>query len=169
MNHHRRQALFKEHAAAVLRRDTAGAARALASIGPESWMGHQLFVFSLFASTVTDHFGDDLDRADLAELMAEFRTARPDAHWLRAEALIRSCYGESSLYLDVPQSEHWSLMWAVLALIVPPDPGETTLTVLFDRADDLGREVVSGIFESERLFGWADEPEDPPQHREEAS
>lgn len=166
MNHHQRQALFKEHAAAVLRRDTAEAARVQASIGPDLWIGHQLFIFSLFASAVTDHFGDDLDRAELAELMAELRSVRPDAHWLRAEALIRLCYGESSLYTDVPQSEHPQLMWAALALIVPPNPGETTLAVLFDRADDLGREVVSGIFESERLFGWADEPEDPPERRE---
>lgn len=167
MNYHERQALFRDHAAAVLRRDRAEADRVARSIGSDLALGHYLFAFALFASTVTDHFGDELDRTELAELMAELRTAAPGAAWLRAEALIRACYDETNLYMDVPQSEQWSLAWAVLSLIVPPEPSEATLSVLFERADRLGREIVSGIFESERLFGWADEPEAPHRSREE--
>lgn len=160
MKYQERLALFREHAAAVLRRDQAGVDRLGARIGSDLYLHHQLFVFTLFASAVTDHFGDELDRAELGDLMAELRSARPGLHWLQAEALIRLCYDESGLYMEVPQSEHPQLMWAVLALIVPPDPNETTLAVLFDRADELGREVVSRVFETERLFGWADEPEE---------
>lgn len=162
MNYHERQALFRDHAAAVLRHDQSEADRILRQIGPDLDLPHYLFVFALFASTVTDHFGDDLDRSELADLMAALRTASPNIDWFKAEALIRVHYGESHLYMEVPQSEHWSLMWAVLARIVPPDPGETALTVLFDRSDRLGREMVASVFETERLFGWADEPGSEP-------
>ncbi|WP_199034030.1 hypothetical protein, partial [Glycomyces salinus] len=111
------------------------------------------------------------DRAELADCTTGLRQARPDLRWRRAEALIQACYGEPSRYLEVPTSEQPALMWAVLARIVPPDAGDDALTALFDRADRLGCRIVAGVFETQGLYGWADEddPDDdePPAVAEE--
>ena len=157
------QALFRAHAAAVLRRDTIEAARVLEAISPASWLGHQLFVLALFTSTVTDHFGPDLDRAELDQFTTRLRTTHPGLHWLRAEALIRASYGETSLYLDVPQSEHWTLMWAVLTCLTPPDTQQEALHERFDHADDLGRQIVTDLFATEHLYHRADQPAPAPE------
>ena len=161
MDYHERRRRFREHATARIRRDHAAAARIQRLIGPELLVSYQLFVFSLFAAAVVERFGPELDRAELAALTAELRRARPDLHWLRAEALIRVCYGESRLYLDIPQAEQPELMWAVLVLLVPPDAGDDALDSLFTEADQIGRETVTATFRAERLYGWADEPETP--------
>ena len=160
---HQGQALFRAHAAAVLRGDTAEAARVLEAIRPASWLGHQLFVLALFTSTVTDHFGPDLDRTELDQFTTRLRTAHPGLHWLRAEALIRASYGETSLYLDVPQSEHWTLMWAVLTCLTPPDTQPETLHERFDHADHLGRQIVTDIFATEHLYHQTDQPAPAPE------
>ncbi|WP_199039436.1 hypothetical protein [Glycomyces salinus] len=161
MRYQERQALFRDHAKAALRRDAPELSRLRSLIGPDLYLHHQLFVFALFAAAVTDHFGDDLDREELAGLMAKLRETRPGLHWLRAEALVRICYGESAFYLDVPQREQYGLMWAVLEQLIPPDMGDADLTALLEEADEFGRQTVTGVFKSERLFGFGDEVEDP--------
>lgn len=50
-------------------------------------------------------------------------------------------------------------MWAVLVRLIPPEAGDYVLLALFGRADEVGRRIVSTVFERERLYGWADEPE----------
>lgn len=166
MKYQERQRLFRQHASARLRRDTAETTRIEAVIWPDLYLPHQLFVFALFTTAVHDHFGSDLDRARLAELMASLREARPGLHWLRAEALIRVSYDESRLYLDVPQSEQPGLMWAVLEQLIPTDTGEADLAGLFERADQFGREVVTDVFRAERLYGWADEDDEAHEEAE---
>lgn len=162
MRYHERQRLFREHAAARLRRDTAETARIEATIGPDLTGPHRLFVFALFAAAVSGHFGDELDSAELADFVAGARRAEPGPHWLRAEALIRLCYGEIGPDADAPPDEEPAPMWAVLARLVPPEASDAALAALFGRADEVGRRIVSRVFERERLYGWADEPETEP-------
>jgi hypothetical protein len=153
--------LFREHAIAVFRRDQAEITRTQGLLYPECYLAHQLFTFALFAAAMVDHFGDDFDRARLADLMASLRAARPGIAWLRAEALVRICYGESSLYMDVPQSEQFSLMWAVLEQVITYETSDSELEALFEDADEFGRQTVTGVWRAARLFGFSDEDDDP--------
>lgn len=89
MNYHERQRLFREHASARLRRDAAETGRIQALIGPDLLVPHQLFVFSLFAAAVSEHFGDELDRNTLAEFIANAQMAGQRPNWEQAAALIR--------------------------------------------------------------------------------
>lgn len=162
MDYKARQRRFREYATAMIRRDGAEAARIHRLFGPDLAVSYHLFVFSLFSAAVIGHFGPELDRAELAEAMTGLREERPDLHWLRAEALIRVCYGESRLFQDIPQVEQPEVMWAVLLRLIPPDTDDPALTELFTETDQIGRDVVVSTFRSERLFGWADEPEETP-------
>lgn len=159
MRYHERQRQFREHAAARLRRNTAEAARIEAAIGPDLVGPHQLFVFALFAAAVSERFGDELNRAELAGFIAGARKADPGPHWPRAEALIRLCYGETGPDTDAPPDEQPVPMWAVLARLVPPEASDDAFAALFDRAEEVGRRIVSRVFERERLYGWADKPD----------
>ncbi|WP_199044694.1 hypothetical protein, partial [Glycomyces salinus] len=73
VRYHERQRLFREHATARLRREGIESTRLEALIGPELSPHHQLFVFALFAAAVTEHFGDELDRAELADCTTGLR------------------------------------------------------------------------------------------------
>ena len=159
MRYHQRQRLFRDHATARLRHDTDEAARIEAAIGPDLTGPHRLFVFALFAAAVTEHFGDRLDHTALADFITAARSADPGPHWTRAENLIGRCYGATGPDTDAPPDQQPAPMWAALTRLVPPQAGDDALAALLDRADETGRRIVAEIFERERRYGWADEPE----------
>ncbi|WP_026925492.1 hypothetical protein [Glycomyces arizonensis] len=93
-------AAYRAHAEARLRGDRAEARRLSDELGFETRMTHLIFTFCLFAQIVLDHFGDDLDREQLAAFTKRlWKKHRADARFepLKAEALIRAVYGEDYL------------------------------------------------------------------------
>ena len=163
MDYAERQALFRAHAAAVLTGDAREAERTHRMIFPEHFLAHHVFLFALFTVCVVEHFGEELDWGELDAFTERLRRSAPEVSPLKTEALIRVCYGESRLYLEVPQAEHWPSMWAVCRLALDGRTGERELTELFDLADGSGREMVRDAFASEALRGWpAPEPEEEP-------
>ena len=159
MDYHERHALFRSHACAVFRGDTAETVRIQRLIWPDHLLAHQVFAFALFATCVNDHFGDDLDWAVLDILIERVRRTAPGVSLLKTEALIRVCYDDPHLFMEVPQSEHAASIWAVCRLIVGGERTETELDGLFARADDFGRDLVRSVFASAHLYGWRDDIE----------
>ncbi|GAB3648561.1 hypothetical protein GCM10028833_14710 [Glycomyces tarimensis] len=157
MDYHERHALFRAHATGVFRGDAAETARVQRLIWPDHLMAHQVFAFALFTTCVTDHFGDDLDWAALHVLIERVRHTAPGVSPLNTEALIRVCYDEPELLMEIPQSEHAASIWAVCPLIVGPDRTDRELDGLFARADEFGREIVRGVFASSQLHTWRDD------------
>ncbi len=157
MEYRDRHALFCAHARAVLSGDAAETARIEQLVWPDHLLSHHAFAFALFATCVSDHFGEDLDRARLDILTEGVRRTAPGVSALKVEALIRACYDEPHLLMEAPQSEHPALIWAACRFIVGPDRTEEGLADLFDRADTTGRGTARGIFASSRMRAWRDE------------
>ena len=157
--HAERQALFRAHAGAVFCGDTAEAARLQRLIWPDHLLSHHVFAFALFATCTSEHFGEELDWAKLDVLIERVRRTAPGVSLLKTEALIRACYDEPQLILEIPQSEHAASIWAVCRLVVGSERTEDELAELFERADRFGREIARGIFTSAHRYAWRDDVE----------
>ncbi|GAB3655562.1 hypothetical protein GCM10028833_30240 [Glycomyces tarimensis] len=153
MDYTERGDVFRRHATAMFRGDRAEAHSLQRLIYPEHFGAHQLFIHSLFAAAAQEHFGDELDWDALEEFMARFRDERPGISPLKTEALIRSLYGESRLFLEVPQVDHWPSMWATAQILVGAYRTNDELAGLYDIAEEAGRATVVDVFESNSMFG----------------
>jgi hypothetical protein len=153
-----RHALFRAHASALLRGDGAETAGLQRLIRPEHALAHHVFALALFVTCVEEHFGEELDWAKLDVLVEHVRRTAPGVSPLKTEALVRACYDEPELLLEVSQSEQIASTWAVCGLLVG-EPDDEALTALFDRAEEFGRWTVRAIFSSSRLHAWRDEAE----------
>ncbi|WP_156925875.1 hypothetical protein [Glycomyces arizonensis] len=159
IGYNERHALFCAHAGAVFNDDATEADRLQRLIYPEHFLAHQVFSFALFATCVSDHFGDDLDWASMDVLIEGVRRTAPGVSVLKTEALVRTCYDEPHLLMEVPQSEQTASFWAVCRLIIGTDSDENELADLFERAEESGREAVRGIFAASQLYAWRGEAE----------
>ena len=87
-------ALFRAHATARLRGDTAEADRLAAHIGEEQRMSHMLFTLALFAQYVREELGYEPDRESLVALTARLHEKhyRPGGSFeaIRGEAMVRA-------------------------------------------------------------------------------
>ncbi|MCH7229648.1 hypothetical protein L0U85_02045 [Glycomyces sp. L485] len=164
MDKHERRALFREHAVAMIRDDQPTASRAHRLIYPDQMIAHTIFVFALFATVLIEHFGDELDRDELSRTMAALRAERSGFASLKAEALVRVVYGESQLYVEIPQAEHGFYMWAVITHLIGPDRTEDHLTELFGHVDLLAKGFVESVFESSALAAFYDGPDPIPSN-----
>lgn len=132
-------ALFRAHATARLRRDTAEAARLAAQIGPERHMAHTVFVLSVFMVIVAEELGDRPDPWDLAELTKRLHDkhfeANPGFNALRAEAMVRAVCTETGLLNEIPLAEQPGYMWAVMTELIDLARSDADLAELFEAAD----------------------------------
>lgn len=158
MDYQERLAHFRTHAAAMLTADQAGADRVQRLIYPDHFLAHHMFVFALFSACVAEHFGEDLDRVALAAFMRRIRQSHPRVSPLKTEALIRVLYGEAQLFAEIPQVDHLPSMWATCQAIVGSEATEDRLAALYDLAEEAGREMVVGVFESEALYSFGQAP-----------
>lgn len=157
MNYAERRSLFCEHATAMFRGDRAGAQRTERLIYPRHCAAHQLFVQTLFVACVFEHFGATLDWAELDRFIARLRAERPGVSPLKTEALVRAFYGETGLYREIPQVDHWPCMWISAQMIVGVDRSDAELSELYEQAESIGREMVKDVFASSGPFGLLDE------------
>jgi hypothetical protein len=155
-----RHELFHAHASALFGGDPAECRRLGELIHADHALAHQVFVFALFTTCVNEHFGDELDWAALGAFMERVRAACPDVSPLKTEALIRACFGETRLLMEVPQREHAASMWAVCRLVVGEHRGEDELASLYGRAEGFGRKAVREVFASPQLRAWCEKPAD---------
>jgi hypothetical protein len=155
MDRNETTALFRAHAAARLRGDTAEADQLAARIGDEQRMSHLLFTLTLFTQYVREELGYEADPGDLAALTKRlhelhFRPGSPfDA--LRAEAMVRAVTGESILLTEIPHTEQAAYMWAVIEELADPDQTEAELTERFDLAEEVGAEMLDTALASPML------------------
>ncbi|WP_026925645.1 hypothetical protein [Glycomyces arizonensis] len=159
MNYTERSRLFREHATAMLRGDRAESQRMERLIYPDHYGAHQLFIQTLFIACIIDHFGETLDRAELDRFIARLRSERPGVSPLKTEALVRVFYGETHLYTDIPQVDHWPCMWTAAQMILGPNRSDAELSELYEHAEATGREMLSGVFAAGGLFGFRDDEE----------
>ena len=161
MDYHERSRLFRAHASAVLTGDTAQTARTQHLIYPDHHLAHYVFTFSIFATCVRDRFGTDLDWADLDTFITDLARAFPAVSAIKTEALIRVIYGQTSLYFEVPLAEHPESMWATCQLILHGQHTQDELDALFDRAEDTGRDLARGIYNTDHTPTPEPEPPEP--------
>lgn len=135
------RALYRAHATARLRGDTAGARRLTARLGPEEETAHLLFVLHLLASVVFDELGTAPDPCDLAELTKRLH----DKHYreggtfraLHAEAMIRACLDEGHLLAEIPFKEQPGYMWAVMEELTERGISDAELAEHFEMAEEV--------------------------------
>ncbi|WP_030160878.1 hypothetical protein [Glycomyces sp. NRRL B-16210] len=135
------RALYRAHATARLRGDTAGARRLAARLGREGEAAHLLFVLHLLASVVFDELGTAPDPCDLAELTKRLH----DKHYreggtfraLHAEAMIRACFDEGHLLAEIPFNEQAGYMWAVMEELTEPGISDADLAEHFEMAEEV--------------------------------
>ncbi|WP_026928621.1 hypothetical protein [Glycomyces tenuis] len=154
MDHTERRLLFRRHATAMFRGHRTESHRIERLIYPDHYAAHQLFIQTLFVSCLFDHFGEELDRAELRRFIDRLRSERPGVSPLKTEALVRVFYGEARLYTEIPQADHWTCMWTSAQMIVGVDRSDAELAELYDQAEAVGREMVSGVFAAGGLFGF---------------
>ncbi len=154
MDYRERHTLFRAHATALLNGDAAETDRTQRLIYPDHALAHHVFALALFATCVDDHFGDYLDWARLDVLIERVRRAAPGVSPLKTEALIRACYDEPHLLLEVSQSEQLASIWVVCRLIVGGEPTEAALAELYEQAEEVGRDTVRGVFAASQLHAW---------------
>ncbi|MEU5155437.1 hypothetical protein [Glycomyces sp. NPDC021274] len=146
-----RAALFRAHATARFRLDTAEAARLAATLRPEHRMGHLLFQVCLFAQVVFDEYGTAPDPGDLAELTETLHRKHypKDRNFtaIKAEAMIRAVCDESLLLTEIPQAEQPGYMWAVMNELVRPDATDADLAERFEVAEEVGPDLLKQAFE----------------------
>ena len=139
--------LFRAHAMARLRGDTAEAAKLAAQVGPERHMAHTLFVLSVFMVIVAEELGDRPDPWDLAELTKRLHDkhfrANPGFNALRAEAMVRAVCTEPGLLNEIPLAEQPGYMWAVMTELIDPASADADLAERFDAADIARADWVS--------------------------
>lgn len=157
MGYAARRELFCEHATAMFRGDRAECGRTERLIYPRHCAAHQLFIQSLFAACVFEHFGKTLDWTELDRFAARLRVERPGVSPLKTEALVRAFYGETRLYGEIPQIDHWPCMWSVAQMVVGVDRSDAELRELYERAETVGRETVKAVFVSSGLLCYRDE------------
>ncbi|GAA1662780.1 hypothetical protein GCM10009830_05090 [Glycomyces endophyticus] len=142
-------ALFRAHATARLRGDTAGALALAMDIGEAQRLAHMVFLISLFTQVVYEEYGDRPDPSDLAALTKHLhekhRTASPGFMAIRAEALVRAVCGESHWFNEIPLSEQPGYLWAVMTELVDPESTDAALTERFDLADELRTDIFREV------------------------
>lgn len=151
-------ALYRAHATARLRGDTAGARRLTAQMDGVESMAHLMFVTHLFGQVVFDHFGTQPDPQDLAEFtkaLHDKRFSENDAFIaMRAEALVRGVCGEAQFLAEIPVGEQLGYMWAVMNEVVDPGIGDAELSERFAMAEEFGgawtAEVLTRLFANEQ-------------------
>lgn len=171
MDRNETSAIYRAHATARLKGDTAEAARLAAQLGPEKQMPHLLFQYSLFTEIVFEHLGDRPDPTDLAELTKCLH----DRHFtgvgtfnaLRAEAMVRAVCGESILLTEIPFGDQAAYMWAVMNELAGPELSDEDLATLFTRADEAGlvslAEAFGSTIRTQPAPGPAPESESAPE------
>ena len=149
---------FQAHAAARLRGETAEAARIASQFTEREQRMHMIFVQSLFAGVVIDTLGTRPDPSDLAEVAKRLH----DKHFqsdastgaafvaLRAEAMIRSLFGEEFLLFEIPFGEQSGYMWAVMAELCGPDLTDDQLAESFRIAAEIARDGIDSGSEREK-------------------
>jgi hypothetical protein len=144
-------ALFRAHAGARFRGDTAEAERLAASLDSGGRAQHLRFQLSLFAKVFLDEYGDRPDPGDLAELTKRLHDKhfRADSNFnaLMAEAAVRAVCGEPTLFAEIPRAELPGYMWAVMNELVGPDGTEENLAERFDAAEKLSLDLLTGAYE----------------------
>ncbi len=151
-------ALYRAHATARLRGDTAGARRLTAQMDGVESMAHLMFVTHLFGQVVFDHFGTQPDPQDLAEFtkaLHDKRFSENDAFIaMRAEALVRGVCGEAQFLAEIPVGEQLGYMWAVMNEVVDPGISDAELSERFAMAEEFGgawtAEVLTRLFADEQ-------------------
>jgi len=150
-------ALYRAHATARLRGDTAGARRLTAQMDAVESMAQLMFVTHLFGQVVFDHFGTKPDPQDLAEFtkaLHDKRFSENDAFIaMRAEALVRGVCGEAQFLAEIPVGEQLGYMWAVMNELVDPSISDAELSERFAMAEELGGAWTSEVLT--RLFADA--------------
>jgi hypothetical protein len=162
-DHTESTAVFRAHATARLTGDAAEAARLASGFTESEQRLHMLFVQSLFAAVVIESLGSAPDPFDLAELAKRLhgRHFRPDAEGapfvgIRAEAMIRSLFGEEFLLYEIPFREQPGYMWAVMTELCGPEVTEAQLVERFRLASEIARDGVDGAVETiAETFGEA--------------
>jgi hypothetical protein len=161
-------ALFRAHATARLRGETAEALGLALQIGEAQRMSHMVFLIALFTQAVYEEFGARPDPEDLAALTRRLHekhyAANPGFNALRSEALVRAVCGESFWFNEVPLAEQPGYMWAVMGELVPSDSTDTQLAERFALADDTRAEVfqeVRGTAEAHLPPGTTANPANP--------
>ncbi|MFC3492950.1 hypothetical protein [Glycomyces rhizosphaerae] len=143
--------LFRSHATARLRGDTAEAARLASQIGPGQLMTHQLFLVSLLAQAVVEEYGAQPDPSDLAAITKRLHdkhfATNPSFNALRAEAMVRAVCGDSVLLTEIPHAEQPAYLWAAIGELIEPDLTDAQLAELFDLAEEYGLECLTEAFE----------------------
>lgn len=147
---------FQAHAVARLRGEAAEAARIASEFSESDRRLHMIFVQSLFAGVVIDTLGDQPDPFDLAR----FTERLHDKHFqaeatggapfiaLRAEAMIRSLFGEEFLLFEIPYTEQPAYMWAVMSELCGPDPTDDQLAGHFRTSAEIASDSVEGATET---------------------
>lgn len=156
MNYAERHLLFCEHATAMFQGDRAASQRTERLIYPRHRAAHQLFVQTLFVACVFEYFGETLDWGELDRFIVRLQAERPGVSPLKTEALVRVFYGETQLYGEVPQVDHWPCMWTSAQMVVGASRSDAELSELYEQAESVGRETVKGVFASGCLFGLLD-------------
>lgn len=163
--------LFRSHATARLRGNTAEAARLAAQIGPGQLMTHQLFLVSLLAQAVVEEYGAQPDPSDLAAITKRLHdkhfATNPSFNALRAEAMVRAVCGDSVLLTEIPHAEQPAYLWAAIGELIEPDLTDAQLAELFDLAEEYGLECLTEAFEDTirnhpRRAGQQEPPPEPP-------
>ncbi|MFG3342353.1 hypothetical protein [Glycomyces sp. NPDC048151] len=152
-------ALFRAHATARLRGDTAEADRLAARIGDEQRMSHMVFTLTLFAQYVREELGYEPDRANLMALTARLHEKhyRPGGSFeaIRGEAMVRAVTVEPMLLTEIPQNEQSAYMWAVIDELAEVAPTDADLAERFALAEEYGADMfndalASPVFEAMR-------------------
>lgn len=146
---------FRAHAAARLRGDAAEAAQIASEFTEQERRLHLIFVQSLFAGVVVDALGDRPDPFDLARFAKRLHDehfqrdacGEPTFLALRAEAMIRSLFGEEFLLFEIPYAEQPGYMWAVMAALCGPEPTDDQLAAHSATAAEYARDGIDSATE----------------------
>lgn len=151
MNPESTAALFRAHATARLRGDTAESSRLSAQIEPGQRVAHLLFLVSLLTQAVIEEYGPQPDPTDLVQITKRLHDkhfeTNPSFNALRAEAMVRAVCGDSVLLTEIPHAEQPAYMWAMIAELIDPDLTDAELTELFDQAEETGLDCLTEAFE----------------------